>query len=441
MPECHERNKEKTELVFRRECARAEYELPLFESDTSGRGSPCLGAVTDVLSNIKVNITDSGLQNSTLNTQEIATNVTQHSSLNLTESCFNQEAHGSQHNEEVSNHERVNENRKTLDGDDEIVESKHSVVFIGNEVSVSSREKSFTDKDDTAATFESNSPKQSASFETERWNNAQTEQEVSEIVCDTLRLISEVLHLEGEQTEVKASCSVNQETQLMQESTKLDKSDTKKNELNVSQDRACAKRDSFHRSQTINTEQSTGDDPREISPVLHDAPLIFPETSNIAISTATESSAGKREKPRFIRNRPSMSDVESGITSDVTETRQTDLIDSGQANPPGNSFTETNTQQQFHIEVKTHPDGGWGWVVCLGAFLVQFIALGMQNTAGIVYTELVKELKSQRGATGWHGFNLFYFKRVSEAVSVTLHDLGILTTRIKYQIYAQYALK
>lgn len=408
MPECHERNKEKTELVFRRECARAEYELPLFESDTSGTGNPCLGAVTDVLSNIKVNITDSGQQNNTLNTQEIATNVTQDSNLNLTESCFNQKAYGSQHNEEVSNHERVNKNRKTLDEDDEIVESKHSVVFIGTEVSVSSSEKSFTDKDDTAGTFESYSPKQSASFETERWNMAQTEQEVSEIVCDTLRLISEVLHLEGEQTEVKASYSINQETQLMQESTKLDKSDTEKNELNVSQDRACAKRDLLHRSQTINTEQSTAGDPREISPVLYDAPLIFPETSNIAISTATESSV-KKEKPHFIRNRPSMSDVESGIKSDVTEMRQTDSIDSGQANPPENSLAETNTQQQFHIEVKTHPDGGWGWVVCLGAFLVQFIALGMQNTAGIVYTQLVKELKSQRGATGWNTFFFFFF--------------------------------
>ena len=403
MPECHERNKEKTELVFRRECARAEYELPLFESDTSGTGSPCLGAVTDVLSNIKVDITDSGLQNNTLNTQEIATNGKQDSNLNLTESSFNQEAYGSQHNKEVSNHGRVNENRKTLDGDDEIVESKHSIVFIGNEVPVLSREKSLTDKDDTAGTFESNSLKQSASIETERWNMAQTEQEVSEIVYDTLRLISEVLHLEGEQIEDKASCSINQETQLMQESTKLDKWNTEKDELNVSQDRDCAEGDSFHRSQTINTEQSTGDDPREISPVLHNAPLVFPEASNIVISMATESSV-KREKSHFIRNRPSMSDVESGITSDVTAMRQTDLIDSGQTNPPGNSFTGTNTQQQFQIEIKTHPDGGWGWVVCLGAFLVQFIALGMQNTAGIVYTELVKELKSQRGATGWNTF-------------------------------------
>ena len=404
MPESHERSNEKTELSFRRENARAEYELPLFDSDTSGTGSSFLGAVSDILSNIKVDITDSRLQNNTLNAQEIATDVTQNSNLNLTESCFNQEAYGSQHDEEVLNHERLlSKDRKILEEDNKIVESKHSVFFIDDEVSVLAREKSFREKDDTTCTgtFESNSPKQSASLEIERWNlRAQTEQEVSEIVYDTLRLISEVLHLEGEQTEANTSCSRNQETQLMQESTKLDKSDTEKKLLNISQDRACAKRDSFPRSQTTNTEQSTADDPGEISPVLHDAPLVFPETSNIAISIANES-AVKREKSRFIRSTPSTSDVESSITSDVTEMQQTDLIDSGQANPPENSFAETNTQQQFHIEVKTHPDGGWGWVVCLGAFLVQFIALGMQNTAGIVYTELVKELKSQRGATGW----------------------------------------
>ena len=73
---------------------------------------------------------------------------------------------------------------------------------------------------------------------------------------------------------------------------------------------------------------------------------------------------------------------------------------------PNTESSDTSNSQgtganiQLHVEVKTHPDGGWGWVICLGAFFVQFIALGMQNSAGIVYTALVDEFKSQRGATG-----------------------------------------
>ena len=66
----------------------------------------------------------------------------------------------------------------------------------------------------------------------------------------------------------------------------------------------------------------------------------------------------------------------------------------------------SSTDNEMGVGVKTHPDGGWGWVVCLSAFLVQFIALGMLNTAGIVYTELVKEFQSPRGATGWPSFFL-----------------------------------
>ena len=53
-----------------------------------------------------------------------------------------------------------------------------------------------------------------------------------------------------------------------------------------------------------------------------------------------------------------------------------------------------------HVEVKTHPDGGWGWVVCIAAFFIQFLVLGMQNCSGIVYTALVDDFQTDRGATG-----------------------------------------
>lgn len=46
------------------------------------------------------------------------------------------------------------------------------------------------------------------------------------------------------------------------------------------------------------------------------------------------------------------------------------------------------------------PDGGWGWVVCLGALMVNFLTVGQQNSAGVVYSALLNEHSSQRGETG-----------------------------------------
>lgn len=51
-------------------------------------------------------------------------------------------------------------------------------------------------------------------------------------------------------------------------------------------------------------------------------------------------------------------------------------------------------------DVQLCPDGGWGWVACMGAFFIQFMMLGIQNAAGIIYTALVDEFQTPRGVTG-----------------------------------------
>lgn len=56
------------------------------------------------------------------------------------------------------------------------------------------------------------------------------------------------------------------------------------------------------------------------------------------------------------------------------------------------------TANQFHH--KAPPDGGWGWVVCFGAFMVHFLTVGQQNSAGVVYSALLNEYSTQRGETG-----------------------------------------
>jgi hypothetical protein len=47
-----------------------------------------------------------------------------------------------------------------------------------------------------------------------------------------------------------------------------------------------------------------------------------------------------------------------------------------------------------------HLDGGWGWAVCFGAFMVHLLTVGQQNIAGVVYSELVDEFGTSRAETG-----------------------------------------
>lgn len=63
--------------------------------------------------------------------------------------------------------------------------------------------------------------------------------------------------------------------------------------------------------------------------------------------------------------------------------------------------TSKSDTQSLREDEEPCPDGGWGWVACLGAFFIQFLMLGVQNAAGIMYTALVDEFQAPRGTTGW----------------------------------------
>jgi len=45
-------------------------------------------------------------------------------------------------------------------------------------------------------------------------------------------------------------------------------------------------------------------------------------------------------------------------------------------------------------------DRGWAWVVCLGVCIVNFMTVGQQNSAGVVYAALMEEYSTPRGETG-----------------------------------------
>lgn len=46
------------------------------------------------------------------------------------------------------------------------------------------------------------------------------------------------------------------------------------------------------------------------------------------------------------------------------------------------------------------PDGGWGWIISLAAFTVQFIILGLQNHLGQIHREHLREFGETNSKTG-----------------------------------------
>ena len=50
--------------------------------------------------------------------------------------------------------------------------------------------------------------------------------------------------------------------------------------------------------------------------------------------------------------------------------------------------------------LKTVPDGGWGWSVAAAAFVVQFIILGLQNNLGLFHASHLEHFKKSKLETG-----------------------------------------
>ena len=59
------------------------------------------------------------------------------------------------------------------------------------------------------------------------------------------------------------------------------------------------------------------------------------------------------------------------------------------------------SESRLEVEItRDCPDGGYGWIVCIAAALVQFIILGIHNNFGILYTYLMEDLKVNPADTG-----------------------------------------
>ena len=82
------------------------------------------------------------------------------------------------------------------------------------------------------------------------------------------------------------------------------------------------------------------------------------------------------------------------------------------------------------------PDGGWGWFVVLGAFLLQALTVGTAYTFGVIYVELLDVFGESKSTTAWVGsiqMFLLYFSGMlhvytSIYISGTLHVYIFVST-------------
>ncbi|XP_050415582.1 monocarboxylate transporter 13 isoform X3 [Patella vulgata] len=63
------------------------------------------------------------------------------------------------------------------------------------------------------------------------------------------------------------------------------------------------------------------------------------------------------------------------------------------------SSTKNKKNNQVNHAVDLAPDGGWGWVVCFGAFMINFIADGTMFSFGILFLELLDYFKDSKFKT------------------------------------------
>jgi hypothetical protein len=89
------------------------------------------------------------------------------------------------------------------------------------------------------------------------------------------------------------------------------------------------------------------------------------------------------------------------------EVKNSKIIDDSSSERPKSEDVECGEMAEKETEEtddKTNeivkPDGGWGWLVCLGAFICNFVVFGTHNSFGVIYGTLIKELSISSAETG-----------------------------------------
>ena len=55
------------------------------------------------------------------------------------------------------------------------------------------------------------------------------------------------------------------------------------------------------------------------------------------------------------------------------------------------------------IEIRSAPDGGWGWMCVFGCALMHFLVIGYNRSYGLVYMRLRDRFDSSAALTAWIG--------------------------------------
>lgn len=82
--------------------------------------------------------------------------------------------------------------------------------------------------------------------------------------------------------------------------------------------------------------------------------------------------------------------------------------------------TTEDIDPESNEKFKTHPDGGWGWCIVIAAFLTQFVVVGLQNSSGVIFNELVEKFNRPRGETGTKFCYCYYHEYCYNGVKPTI---------------------
>lgn len=61
---------------------------------------------------------------------------------------------------------------------------------------------------------------------------------------------------------------------------------------------------------------------------------------------------------------------------------------------------ENKAEDHSQIIQNVKPNGGYGWIVCCGTFIVNFVVFGIHNSFGVVYVNLLDDLQLGEMQTG-----------------------------------------
>ncbi|KAM7430136.1 hypothetical protein ABFA07_019109 [Porites harrisoni] len=118
--------------------------------------------------------------------------------------------------------------------------------------------------------------------------------------------------------------------------------------------------------------------------------------------------------------------------------------------------TEDKEKKEITVrgEREECPDGGYGWIICIAAAIIQFIILGIHNNFGILYTYFMKDLDADPADTAWIGSIAFgmnflcgpiasslcqrFGYRIVAAVGGLIAALGLLLTSFTNSLYLIY---